>query len=284
MGTTWSLRAHADRGRADEVRAVVETVFSAIISQLSTWLPDSFISRFNRAAPGEIFVPPDHFSTVWARAVQIANASGGAFDPCHGAQVRARGFGPEGEGLAVFSERHCWNDDPISLDDGRIRQPGGIELDLSAIAKGHGVDQMGWALEQIGISSFLAEIGGEFTGSGVRADLAPWWVELERPVSAAPHVRIALCDCALATSGGLHKYTDRHTHIIRDQDDTPARNLHSCVSVLADDCMSADGWATALFAAGEAAIKISQDNDIVALFTDMQGNVTMSDAARSWLD
>ena len=52
--------------------------------------------------------------------------------------MRARGFGPEGEGLAVFSERHCWNDDPISLDDGRIRQPGGIELDLSAIAKGHG--------------------------------------------------------------------------------------------------------------------------------------------------
>lgn len=283
MGTSWSLKACASHRVAQELGEELEKVFQAVIADLSTWERESFISRFNRAPSGQVLAAPLHFLSVWRRAAEIAGRSSGAFNPCHGAAVRARGHGPGHHDLASFDTQHIWRGDPILRDAGEVCQPGRLELDLSAIAKGYAVDQAAKAIAELGVQSFLVEIGGEFIGRGVRPDGQPWWIEIERASEQAPVVRVALCGWALATSGDLHKMSDAGSHIIRSTGSASDENSLASVSVLSRDCMTADGWATALYSAGGEALGMANDNEIAALFQTDCGGYEVSDALRPWL-
>lgn len=281
MGTTWSLRGHGPQELAlSRVRSALEESFAEIIAELSTWEPASFISRFNRAVAGEMLTPPMHFQTVWQAAVEIADATGGAFNPCLGGQVRARGFGPPGHTAGTLP--HVWRGDPVTQPDGQIRQPGALELDLSAIAKGYAVDLMAKTAEALGLTTCLVEIGGEFVGQGVHPDGTPWWVEIERPSQASPRWRVALCGLALATSGDLHRCVGDISHIVTaPAEPDPAL---ACVSVLAASCMRADAWATALFAAGRSGPALARAHGIAALFQARDGTAHISPALQRFLD
>ncbi|MFC7333656.1 FAD:protein FMN transferase [Rhodocista pekingensis] len=280
MGTDWSLRCHAPAGTDPAgVEAAVQAVFAGTIAEMSTWEPSSFICRFNGAPAGTTLEAPAGFRQVLAAALEVAAATDGAFDPCLAAEVHRRGFTP-----TPWAAPGAHRPQPPSAAGGwralaaatgagteRITQPGGLWLDLSAIAKGHAVDGMGQALRALGIDCFLVEIGGEFVGAGIKPDRTPWWVALESPDGTPGGWRVALCGCALASSGD---YRRRHaldgqpvSHIVRRPGAADRYGDLASVSVVAADCMRADAWATALFAAGDAdGLALADTHGIAALF------------------
>ena len=202
-----------------------------------------------------------------AQGLAIAAATDGAFDPAIGRLVDAWGFGPVAVAApptpdAIEAARGVSGWRRLTVADGRLRQPGGLALDLSGIAKGYAVDAVVTLLRGLGVAHALVEIGGELAGWGVRPDGQPWWVDLEVPpgTDVAP-LRIALHGIAVATSGDYV----RGDHTIDPRTGRPIVNGVVSASVVHATALAADAWATALTVAGpEAGMAIASAHGIAA--------------------
>lgn len=291
MGTNWSVSWCAAPGLPEEtVRQALEARFSAMIASMSPWEPSSLISRYNRLSGGSHIKVDPHFAQVIALALDVAHSSDGAFDPCLGGEVMRRGFGPAGPGSGKEGRVHgpaAWN--CIQPEPGCLYQPGGVTLDVSAIAKGYSVDQMAAVMEGFGVTQFLVEIGGEFVGRGVKPDQAPWWVDLENPAPGEPPWRVAMIGNAMATSGDYRQQLIRNgiklTHIVP----APARKCEfgdlASVTVIHASCALADAWATAIFAAGDkCGMALADRCDLAALLQFRDAPARMSARMIPWLD
>ena len=265
MGTTWSVRlVGAAVLRREPVREAIQAALDEVVTQMSTWEPDSDLCRFNRAAPGTWHSLPGSFHEVLACAREVARHSDGAFDPTAGALVDAWGFGPvarqavpDDARLAILRARRGWQRLDLDLARRAARQPGGLALDLSAIAKGFGVDLVARRLDALGLASHLVEVGGELRGSGVKPDGQPWWVRLEHPVDGTDDTVLALHGLSVATSGDYRRWFEhegtRYSHTIAPHDGQPIRHGLASVTVLHPQCMLADAWSTALNVLGPEA-------------------------------
>jgi thiamine biosynthesis lipoprotein len=269
MGTGWSLAFAASENVTNaSVISALEDVFALAIRQMSGWERESDLCRFNRAAPGWHELPPD-FYLVLSRAIEIAELTDGAYDPTLGPRVDALGFGP---GLDQPESRKGWRDIKLDPEARRVFQPGGATVDLSSIAKGHAVDLCAQALRALGVPSFLMDIGGEFTGEGVKPDGKPWWVELQladqTPAAGEPaHMDVALVNLALATSGDFVRRHEGVSHLLDGRTGKSLSGALSGVSVMHTSAMEADGWATALFALGpEAGMLMADAQRLAAVF------------------
>ncbi|WP_164857423.1 FAD:protein FMN transferase [Sphingomonas crocodyli] len=301
MGTRWSARlVLADPSGADAVRAAMERELATIIAEMSTWEPASLISRFNTAPAGSWFTLPERFFTVLTTALDIAAASGGAFDPTAGALVDIWGFGPgavdrlpsDGE-IADALAQTGWRRIEIDRDARRARQPGGVFLDFSGIAKGFAVDRLSAVARESGIANHLIEIGGELRGEGVKPDGQPWWVELEtHPEIECEALRVALCGLCVATSGDYRRHhaigQNRLPHSIDPRTGQPSASGTGSASVIAADCMTADAEATALSVLDRAAAaEYAERRGLAArllISGDCDGNEILSAPARAMLD
>lgn len=284
MGTNWSLAGYADPAAGiapDDLFARIEQCFAELNALFSTWTDGSFISRFNAAAPGTQFSPEPRFAALLQLATEIADASDGAFNPCLGGEIAAAGFGSP---LLRSGTGDAWPSARRHLLGATIVQPGGLQLDLSAIAKGAAVDQLGALAASAGVTSLLAEIGGEFVGIGVKPDGLPWWIDIET-VAPSSGWRIAAYGVCIATSGDTHavRVADgvRRSHIVCSA--APDPGLRS-VTVLHQTCAEADAWATALFASGAAGPGLAERHNLAALFLNDGTPDRLSPAARAMLE
>jgi thiamine biosynthesis lipoprotein len=254
MGTVWRVRMAAPaRVQLARVQGAIERRLASLVAEMSHWEPASLLSRFNRAAAGTWMTLPSDFAEVMRAAIDIADRSGGAFDPAIGELVNLWGFGPEPRSgvpdsadIETARLRSGWRSLAFERKASLLRQPGGLSLDLSGIAKGYAVDAVARLLEELGIRHGLVEIGGECVGRGVRPDFDPWWVELETPPGVAlPPLRVALHEMAVASSGNYI----RGWHTIDPRNGLPVTGDTS-VSVLHESAMMADAWASALIVLG----------------------------------
>src|SRR3546814_577772 len=178
------------------------------------------------------------FRDVLRSALALARDSGGAYDPTAAPLVDLWGFGPAPRVQVVPSEAAIsaaravvgWQRLPFDPVTRHVMQPGGLRLDLSAIAKGHGVDLVCAALRAHGIEHFLVEVGGELRGRGCKPDGLPWWVALEHAQEeiSAP-VRIALHGLAVASSGDAFQHFTvngrRYSHTLDPRSGWPVSNV-----------------------------------------------------------
>jgi thiamine biosynthesis lipoprotein len=254
MGTRWQVRAAMPRGQAAAVEAAIVGRLAGLVAEMSHWLPDSLLRRFNRAAAGSWHALPPDFAEVMATGLRIAAASEDAFDPAIGALVDLWGFGPVAAdlppaepALAAAMARSGWRRLRFDAAARRLWQPGGVALDLSGIAKGYAVDAVADLLARAGVGNALVEIGGELVGRGIRPDGDPWWVDLENPPGCAlPPLRVALHGLAVATSGDYR----RGEHTIDPRIGRPCGNGVASISVLHARAVEADAWASALSVLG----------------------------------
>jgi FAD:protein FMN transferase len=271
MGTTYSIRIADDLlapAERQALQAAIDEALEEINRQMSTYRADSEISAFNRAeAEAPVEVSAD-FLRVLRLALDLAEATGGAFDPTVGALVNLWGFGPDPAqrtrpapeqieaARRTVGYRHL-----AILPDGRLAKSiPELRLDLGAIAKGFGVDQVAQLLRERGIQNFLVEIGGETLAQGRNAAGEPWRIGILRPdfdpAPAALYGVATLTDGqAIATSGDYRNYfRDENgtvqTHVVDPRTARPVRHSVASVSVLADTCALADGLATALLVLG----------------------------------
>ncbi len=291
MGTRYTVRLANLRTDSD-LAALEHGIAHSLETtdqQMSTYLPDSELSRFNRFAGDDWFAVSPQTATVVAASLAVSQATAGAFDVTIGPLVNLWGFGPEGHAAGLPSEaeiaanraRVGYQRLEVRADPPALRKTHpDLYVDLSAIAKGFAVDQVAAILEQAGVGGFMIEVGGEVRTRGRKPDGTPWRIGIERPAAEARQVQcvVELADRALATSGDYRNFRQRqgrrYSHEIDPRTGRPVDHALVSVSVLADDCMTADAWATALLVLGpDDALKIArrQNLDVLCLIRTAEG-------------
>jgi len=269
MGTGWSLSFVAHEAvKTAIVVAALQDAFALVIRQMSGWERGSDLSRFNAAEAGWRAIPAE-FAFVLRRALEIAAITDGAYDPALGRDVEAAGFGA---GLLASAANAGWRGVELDPEGLRVKQTGGVALDLSSIAKGYAVDLCADALRRLGVPSFLMEIGGEFVGQGVKPDAQPWWVQLELSdlafADGEPNgTDVALVNLAVATSGDFVRRREGVSHLLDGRTRQSLTGELSGVAVLNVSAMEADAWATALFAMGaDGGLAMADAQALAAVF------------------
>lgn len=285
MGTTWSVKLVSPRN-ADlhALHSGVQSRLDDVVAQMSNWEAASDLSRYNAADAGSWHALREEFFSVLSCALDIAHASGGAFDPTVGPLVDGWGFGPSGATTERFSPEAAraqvqWRRVVLDRSERRVLQPGGTRLDLCAIAKGFGVDAVAAHLRSCGVDAALVEVGGELFGFGRKPDGAPWRVIVEgwdgdEDDAREPRV-LALDGLAVATSGDRWHRREHHgrriSHTLDPRSGHPVTNAPVAVTVAAGDAMRADAWATALTVLGtHEGMEVAKAHGLAARFVDVR--------------
>lgn len=262
LGTTFTI-SYFDTEENAKLSAAVDSVFYVINKSMSTYIPNSEISKINR---GDIRVSVDtHFVNVFDKSISVWKNTLGYFDPTVGALVNAYGFGP-GKSLDIVTPSlrdsllAFTGLDKVTLtNDYRIvKQDPRLYIDFNAIGKGYAVDVLCDLMNQLGYQDFLVEIGGELRTSGIQQmKNSPWKVAIDHPEQGDKRTflkTLSLSNKALATSGNYRKYSvdsltgERFVHTLNPHTGTARPSKVLSASVVANDCMTADAYATALMA------------------------------------
>jgi thiamine biosynthesis lipoprotein len=240
----------------------VDSLLKAFNASLSTYIPESEISRFNRGDTLRFESP--FFLPVLQASREIHAQTGGAFDPTVMPLVNAWGFGPQKRAELPLSQIDSLlglvGFEKIAFDHQAVwkRQPY-VALDFSAIAKGYAIDVVAEFLEKQGIHDYMVLIGGEARCKGGNGFREAWVIGVDNPKYAenggAPGVAyVALPNRSVATSGNYRNYYEkdgkRYAHTISPKTGHPVSHQLLSASVFAPDCMTADAYATAFMVLG----------------------------------
>lgn len=290
MGTTYNVKVVDLPGAvsSDELQQKINEALERINNLMSTYQTDSELSRFN-GDPTTNWVPVSMaLAQVVDEARKTSEQSGGAFDVTVGPLVNLWGFGPgnkekklpTSEEIAITRQGVGFRKLQVRFDPPGLRKllPE-LYVDLSAIAKGYGVDEVARLLDALEIANYLVEIGGEIHASGHSSRGTPWRVAVETPDSRRRSVYriVELSGGGMATSGDYRNfYTHdgkRYSHTIDPVTARPVTHQLASVTVLMPDTMRADALATAMMALGpEAGFELAVSQGIAALFVVRQGD------------
>lgn len=240
----------------------IDSIFRSFDQSASIYAKESIISRFNRN--DSTVVADSVFTTVFNKSMEVSRITNGAFDITVMPLVNVWGFGFTGRSKVdtamVDSLLPLVGYQKIRLINGRlIKENPAIMIDFNAIAQGYTSDIIGDFLETKGIKNYLIDVGGEVLGKGSKPDGSLWKVGIEKPAAAATddrqiQVTIPLQNKALATSGSYRKFFVenglRYSHTIDPHTGFPVHHSLLSVSVLADNCITADAYATAFMVMG----------------------------------
>ena len=268
MGTTWSLAMFPDSTTIDTqmLNQQLQKRLDQINALMSTYDPESEISRFNNLNSTDWFPISDETAQVIELSLQISALTNGAFDISVGPLVELWGFGAAQREESIPSKAEIetqlalvgYKNIQLRREPAAIRkQIPGLRIDLSAVAKGYAVDALAELLNQQGITNYIVEIGGELQVSGRHSDGTPWRIAIEEPLEGTREVdRIfPLTGTALATSGNYRNFYivdgQRYAHTIDPVSGKPIRHKLASATVLDPSCARADALATALMVLGE---------------------------------
>jgi len=260
LGTSYSIISiTADK---IDLQKEIDSVFAVINHSLSTYIPESDISRINNG--DSTVVVDEMFREVFNLSKEINKETNGFFDPTVGTLVNAWGFGPERQismdSLKIDSLLNFVGLDKIQIDDTNriIKTNPNIYLDFNAIAKGYSIDRLAAMLDAKGINNYLIEVGGELVAKGKNTIKDKSWVvgidDPEMQVKRATKILINLNDRALASSGNYRKFRvdettgKKYVHTVNPKTGYTQISNTLAVTILADDCATADAYATAFMA------------------------------------
>jgi len=283
MGTYYRVTAACPRA----VGALIEAELVAVNDEMSTYLPESALSRFNNAGLDEWVAVPVPVVEVVTAARRLSEASAGAFDVTVGPLVNLWGFGPDtvdgipaAAAIAAARDRVGYTALETRSDPPALRKTLPVYVDLSAIAKGHGVDRVVERLLEAGCTDLLVDVGGEVRAVGRNPQGRLWriGVEVPDPERIGGIQRIVELDgAALATSGDYRNFIEvaghRYSHTIDPRSGAPVAHDLAAVTVLHPSAMWADGYATLLAVLGpEEGWQFAVDADLAALFVVRRDN------------
>ena len=262
LGTYYRIK-YLDLGHDKEnFQKGIDSILKVINSSMSTYIVSSDISKINSG--DSTIVVDEHFEKVFQKANLMWYKSQGYFDPTVGAWVNAYGFGPNKKLKKIgLKERDSlmkitgWPRIRLTKEKRVIKDDSNIFIDFNALAKGYTVDQINLYFEKKGSKNHLIDIGGELVSRGKNLITNKMWsVGIEKPSETTLPRKIfdiiELNNQALATSGNYRKYrldketNQKYVHSINPLNGRPARSNILSVSVKAEDCMTADAYATSL--------------------------------------
>lgn len=285
FGTTYSITYQCDSNLHSQIKAELQKVDLS----LSMFNKESVISKINSNLA---FETDSMFVKVFTLAQGISEETDGAFDITVAPLVNAWGFGYTASvaptPVAIDSLKEVIGYQKVKLVDGTlIKKDPRIQLDCSAIAKGYGSDVVADLLRSRGVKNFMAEIGGEIVTSGNSEKRKPWKIGVTKPsedsLSTNNELQTVLnvTDKAMATSGNYRNfyYKDgkKYAHTIDPATGYPVQHSLLSATVLADNCATADAYATAFMVMGlEKAKKLLEKHPelmVYLIYADEQGEL-----------
>jgi thiamine biosynthesis lipoprotein len=286
MGTTYEVKLvmglEGNELDLKDLNDSIQSRLDAIDFEMSPYREDSELSRFNRYHSEAPFPVSRQTAEVFAIGRDVGDLTGGALDITAGTLVNAWGFGPErltpgipdASTLQELLRRVDYRTIAVDLEGGSVRKRlPDVVCDLSAIAKGYGVDQVTDLLDEYGIADYMVEVGGEVRALGLNAKRVPWRIAIEKPTDRAREIEIVVpvSGYALATSGDYRNFFEhrgeRFSHIIDPRTGRPIQHGLASVSVIHHECAIADAYATALLVMGpEAGMTLAEELGLKAVF------------------
>ncbi|MFV9484250.1 FAD:protein FMN transferase [Christiangramia sp. ASW11-125] len=291
LGTTYSVQYFSEEEL--EFTKSMDSIVEFINGSMSTYQQDSDISMVNR---GDSSVTVDqHFIKVFEASQKIYSESNGFFDPTVGVLVNAYGFGPGKPVTDLYAELLDSLNQLVGLNKVRInedqtvfKENPDVYLDFNAIAKGYTIDLIGQYLENNGVSNYLIELGGELKAKGKnKSSGKEWLVGIDHPLQEGTqrqfNAKVMLKDAAMATSGNYRKYRvdsitgERFVHTVNPITGFAEKSNLLSASVIAENCMMADGYATALMAMGldrsASMLKELKSIEVYLIYSDENGAI-----------
>ncbi len=288
MGTRYTVKvARPPEGfEPEKVAREIDALLLSVNAAMSTYDPNSELSRFNASESTEWEQVSPELVFVVEEALRIGGVTAGALDVTVGPLVNLWGFGAEPADREIPNEasleeargrvglRHLnVRSDPPAL---RKTLPN-LYVDLSAIAKGYAVDRIADYLSTQGAESFMVEVGGEVRVKGTNERGVGWRIGIETPSPGGRVVQRVLQpgEMALATSGDYRNFFEadgkRYSHMLDPVNGRPVEHDLASVTVIHPSAMSADGLATALMVMGtEAGLDFAAERGL-AVFTISKG-------------
>ena len=283
MGTTYNIQyiADSDSPSKKTMDEGTQQVLKDINQLMSTYIPDSELSRFNVLTTQEQWFPISKQTwEVISMSLDISRMTEGRYDVTVGPLVDLWGFGkdphqtpPTSDQLENMMNQVGYQSLELQVEPPALKSVPSREVNLSSIAKGYAVDQLAQWLEAQGIHQYLVEVGGEMRVSGKKTDGSPWRIAVESPVAndRKIHKVLELENVAIATSGNYRNFFDwegvRYSHVLDAKTGWPVKHQLASVTVIADNCAKADGLATALLVMGlEDGMALAKKENIMALF------------------
>ena len=289
FGTVYNITYQHDRDLQKEIEAELMKVDYS----LSPFNEQSVITKVNRNEPVEL---NKMFLDVFTLAEKISQETDGAFDVTVAPLVNAWGFGFK-QGISpteqtIDSLRQVVGFQKVSLTaDSKIvkKQDPRIMLDCSAIAKGYGCDVVAELLKSNGIQNFMVEIGGEVVTKGVSDKRVPWRIGVTKPTDDTISVNnelqtiLNVTNKAMATSGNYrnfyYKGGKKYAHTIDPKTGYPVQHNILSATVLADNCATADAYATSFMVLGMEGTRriLDKHPELMAylIYTDDQGDYSV---------
>lgn len=281
MGTEYRVTWAGGAGCTSALSERLGAELRRVNLQMSTYLPDSELMRFNRGPAGKWLPVSPELADVVALALELSHLSDGAFDVTAGPLVNLWGFGaeerpglPTEEKIKKAAGRVHYEGLEVRASPPALRKHSpDLYVDLSAIAKGHGVDRLAGLLEKQGCGDYLVDIGGEVRVRGRNPQGGLWRVGIQTPGLDDPagvEEVLVLSRGAIATSGDYRNFRlvegVRYSHIIDPRTGWPVRQGMASVTVVADRAALADGLATLINVLGPGAgLAFAENRQIAAL-------------------
>jgi len=282
MGTTYRVTIADSPFSPEAVNALkeeIENYLDELNRQMSTYMPESEISRFNRTPSTDRFRVSLAFAAVVKEALKLSTLTGGAFDPTVLPLSELWGFGnatasehfPTPAEIAEARQNvDYWLVRVPSPTELQKRRPG-VRLSLDAIAKGYAADEVARLIREKGAPNVFVEVGGDGIAYGESPQGAPWRIGIDVPrfgstPGEAIQAVVPLSDQGIATSGDYRNFRsdpsgNRLGHLLDPRTGTPVENDVGSVTVVAESCALADGLATALYVLGpERGLALVEEN------------------------
>jgi thiamine biosynthesis lipoprotein len=289
MGSPYTVKIVDGKLSEEQVnglKAEIENTLKEVNRQMSNYQPDSELSRFNKAAVKVPFKVSPAFARVTRFGLELSRMSDGAFDPTLGPLINLWGFGetteahkvPPPDQLRAAMARTGWQHLTVTAGNELVKDLPDLALDLGAVAKGYGVDEMIGVLRGHGLENVYASIAGEVRVLGHNPRNSKWVLGITVPVDKWNEndpmaAAVTIANQALSTSGDYQKFFiddqgRRMCHIMDARTGRPVQHALAAVTVIAPDSMTADGLATTMFVLGpEAGMKlIDAREEAAALF------------------
>lgn len=267
FGTVYTIKYQSN----DNLKAGIEEQLRRVDASLSMFNPQSVISRVNRGEEVEL---DSMFLTVFARGMEVAANTGGLYDITVAPLCNAWGFGFKQGGevtpSVIDSLLQFVGYGKVSLRDSRIvKSDPRCQLDCGSIAKGFGCDAVASFLRRQGVQNFMVEIGGEVMAGGKNSEGQAWRIGINKPVDDTLGINrdiqtvVRIENSGVATSGNYRNFYikdgKRYSHTINPLTGYPVAHSLLSATVIADDCMTADAYATAFMAMGLDAAMLHAD-------------------------
>ena len=285
QGSTFNVQYMSPN--ATDYQWQVDSILAEMDSSLSTYKDYSLISKLNQGDT-TVFLD-EHFVKVFKAFQLVADSTQGKFDCTLAPIVNAWGFGftekTKVDSLLIQSLLHKVGYQKLSLKgDSLLRNPNFLQLDFNALAQGYTVDVIAAFLDSIGLQNYMVEVGGELKAKGKNANGKTWRIGIDKPNREIDdnnrfQTVIELPNKALATSGNYRNFYiengEKYSHSIDPKTGYPVKHKLLSVTVVTEDCMLADAYATAFMVMGikktKRYLQIHPELDAYLVYTNRKG-------------